>query len=212
MKQSNDLLSDYLNDPAPDTVFIFLEEEIDKRSRLFKQLERDGLAVEYVKQQEKLLFAWINARMKSVQKVMMDSVKGYLLDLTGENMELIDKELEKLIAYAWDRNEITLQDVKRLCPNQLEDQIFEMVKAISEKKQEQALRYYYELLGLKIAPIKILALINRQFQQILHLLGIYRLSSLFHLVSLLVNHPCFVLSKNHSRLYFLRILVVHPIN
>lgn len=169
MKQSNDLLSDYLNDQAPDTVFIFLEEEIDKRSRLYKQLERDGLAVEYVPQQEKILFAWMNARMKSVQKTMLDSVKGYLLDLTGENMELIDKELEKLIAYAWDRNEITLQDVKLLCPNQLEDQIFEMVKAISEKKQEQALKYYYELLGLKVAPIKILALINRQFQQILHL-------------------------------------------
>ena len=47
-----------------------------------------------MQQQEKILFAWINARMKSVQKVMMDSVKGYLLDLTGENMELIDGDVQ----------------------------------------------------------------------------------------------------------------------
>lgn len=168
-KIANDLLIEYLDDQAPDTIIIFLEEDVDKRSRLFKKVDSEGLTVEYVRQNEKILFSWINSRMKSVQKTMLDSVKGHLLDLTGENMELIDKELEKLITYAWDRPEITLQDVKLLCPNQLEDQIFEMVRAISEKKQEQALKYYYELLGLKVAPIKILVLINRQFQQILHL-------------------------------------------
>lgn len=169
LRHSGEKMAEYLEDQAPDTIFVFVEEEVDKRSRLYKKIDQDGLVIEYVPQKERILYAWINARMKSVQKTMLDSVKGYLLDLTGENMELIDKELEKLIAYAWDRKEITLQDVKLLCSNQLEDQIFEMVRSISEKKQEEALKYYYQLLSLKVAPVKILFLINRQFQQILHL-------------------------------------------
>lgn len=168
-KNGSEEMAQYIPQQSQSTVLLFIETEVDKRNKLYKLVEQSGFAIEYVRQKEKILFSWINARMKSVNKTMMDSVKGLLLDLTGENMEFIDKELEKLIAYAWDRKEITSTDLKAVCANQIEDQIFTMVRAISEKKQKVALQLYYDLRALKVAPIKILALINRQYQQILHL-------------------------------------------
>ena len=42
-----------------------------------------------------------------------------------------------------------------------------MVEAVADKKQKQALDLYYDLLALKEAPMKILALIARQFNLLL---------------------------------------------
>ncbi len=169
-KNASEEMAQYLLQQSQSTVLIFVETEVDKRNKLYKIVEKSGLSIEYVRQKDKILFAWINSRMKSVDKMMADSVKSMLLTLTGENMEIIDKELEKLISYAWDRSEITAIDLKAVCANQIEDQIFAMVRAISEKKQKTALQLYYDLRALKVAPIKILSLINRQYGQILHLL------------------------------------------
>lgn len=169
-KSGSEEMVQYLSQQSSSTVLIFVETEVDKRNKLYKMIEQTGLAIEYVRQKDKILFSWINARLKSVNKTMLDSVKGMLLALTGENMEIIDKELEKLIAYAWDRREIVATDLIAVCSNQIEDQIFAMVRAISEKKQKIALQLYYDLRALKVAPVKILAMINRQYRQIFHLM------------------------------------------
>lgn len=169
-KSGSEEMLQYLSQQSQSTVLIFVETEVDKRNKLYKVVEQNGLTIEYMRQKDKILFSWINARLKSVNKAMLDSVKGKLLALTGENMEIIDKELEKLIAYAWDRSEIVAADLMAVCANQIEDQIFAMVRAISEKKQKIALQLYYDLRALKVAPVKILAMINRQYGQILHLM------------------------------------------
>ena len=42
-----------------------------------------------------------------------------------------------------------------------------MVEAVAAKQQKKALDYYYDLLALKEAPMKILALLSRQFRILL---------------------------------------------
>ncbi len=54
-----------------------------------------------------------------------------------------------------------------MCIVQIQNQIFDMVEAVAQKKQKQALNLYYNLLALKEAPMKILALIARQFHMLL---------------------------------------------
>lgn len=85
---------------------------------------------------------------------------------TGNDMENIDKELEKLICYCMDRENIETADVEAVCVEQTTNKIFEMVNAISEKKQRKALDLYYDLLTLKEPPMRILFLIARQFQKL----------------------------------------------
>ncbi|MDE6055846.1 MAG: DNA polymerase III subunit delta, partial [Lachnospiraceae bacterium] len=53
------------------------------------------------------------------------------------------------------------------CIVQIQNQIFDMVEAVAQKRQKQALNLYYNLLALKEAPMKILALIARQFNMLL---------------------------------------------
>ena len=187
-KNSCDDLAEYMSQVPESTCFVFVEEEVDKRSKLFKAASRAGSAVEFETPKEDMLVRWIlgrinrlvidglsgllftagiGGRIQQEGKKITQSVMQLFLSKTGSDMENIDKELEKLICYTLDKTEISEADVEAICTGQTENKIFEMIDAISAKNQKKALDLYYDLLALKEAPMRILFLIARQFQNLL---------------------------------------------
>lgn len=166
-KNSCDDLAEYMSQVPESTCFVFVEEEVDKRSKLFKAASRAGSAVEFETPKEDMLVRWILGRIQREGKKITQSVMQLFLSKTGSDMENIDKELEKLICYTLDKTEISAADVEAICTGQTENKIFEMIDAISAKNQKRALDLYYDLLALKEAPMRILFLIARQFQNLL---------------------------------------------
>ena len=166
-KNSCDDLAEYMSQVPESTCFVFVEEEVDKRSKLFKAASRAGSAVEFETPKEDMLIRWILGRIQREGKKITQSVMQLFLSKTGSDMENIDKELEKLICYTLDKTEISAADVEAICTGQTENKIFEMINAISAKNQKKALDLYYDLLALKEAPMRILFLIARQFQNLL---------------------------------------------
>lgn len=166
-KNSCDDLAEYMSQVPESTCFVFVEEEVDKRSKLFKAASRAGSAVEFETLKEDMLIRWILGRIQREGKKITQSVMQLFLSKTGSDMENIDKELEKLICYTLDKTEISAADVEAICTGQTENKIFEMIDAISAKNQKKALDLYYDLLALKEAPMRILFLIARQFQNLL---------------------------------------------
>lgn len=152
----------------PDTTcMIFVEEEVDKRSKLFKAVSANGYAALCEMQDEAMLKKWVMGLLKKENKQITSDALNLLLDKTGTNMENIRREVEKLVCYKYYEEGITAADVEELCIVQIQNQIFDMVEAVAQKKQKQALNLYYNLLALKEAPMKILALIARQFNMLL---------------------------------------------
>lgn len=166
-KNSCDDLAEYMSQVPESTCFVFVEEEVDKRSKLFKAASRAGSAVEFETPKEDMLIRWILGRIQREGKKITQSVMQLFLSKTGSDMENIDKELEKLICYTLDKTEISAADVEAICTGQTENKIFEMIDTISAKNQKKALDLYYDLLALKEAPMRILFLIARQFQNLL---------------------------------------------
>lgn len=166
-KNSCDDLAEYMSQVPESTCFVFVEEEVDKRSKLFKAASRAGSAVEFETPKEDMLVRWILGRIQREGKKTTQSVMQLFLSKTGSDMENIDKELEKLICYTLDKTEISAADVEAICTGQTENKIFEMIDAISARNQKKALDLYYDLLALKEAPMRILFLIARQFQNLL---------------------------------------------
>ncbi|MDE7478971.1 MAG: DNA polymerase III subunit delta [Lachnospiraceae bacterium] len=152
----------------PDTTYmIFVEEEVDKRSKLFKAASSKGYAALCEMQDEATLKKWVMGLLKKENKQITPDALNLLLDKTGTNMENIRREVEKLVCYKYYDEGITVEDVEELCIVQVQNQIFDMVEAVAQKNQKQALGLYYNLLALKEAPMKILALIARQFNMLL---------------------------------------------
>lgn len=162
-KKSADQLADYLKSPAPTAWFVFVETEVDKRSRMFKAVKDAGRAVEFGAQNEATLKKWLLVLIKKEGKRIAEPTLNYFLQRTGTDMENIRRELEKVFCYAMERDVITQEDIDAVCTRQVNNQIFDMVEAIALRRQKQALKLYYDLLSLKEPPMRILFLIGRQF-------------------------------------------------
>lgn len=168
-KNACEELAEYLPETAPSTYFIFVEEEVDKRSKMYKTVNKAGKAVEFATQSEELITRWILSRLKKEGKNITGAVMQLFLSKTGTDMGNIDRELEKLICYTMDKDVIEAKDVEAIATEQTTNKIFEMVNAIAEHDQRRALDLYYDLLTLKEPPMRIMYLITRQFQILLNI-------------------------------------------
>lgn len=166
-KSASSELADYIKDMPDTTCMIFVESEVDKRSKLYKAVQSKGRAVELGRQDEATLLRWIFGCFKRENKSVSENTVRYFLAKVGTDMENIQKELEKLFCYSLEKDNISTDDVDAVCTSQITNQIFDMVNAVADKKQKKALQYYYDLLTLKEPPMRILFLLARQFKLLL---------------------------------------------
>ena len=173
-KSANEL-GDYVKELPETTYFIFVETEVDKRNKLYKAVKDKGRVIELTRQDEKTLTAWVLSKLKAEKKNITKAALELFFTKTGDDMELIEKELEKLISYCMEMDSITPKEVEEVCTITITNRIFDMISAIGERKQQKALSLYYDLLALKEPPMRILFLIVRQFNLLLQVKELRRL-------------------------------------
>lgn len=167
-KSGGEKMAEYLSSsPCDTTFFVFSESEVDKRSKLYKTVQSKGYAAEFAAQDENTLKRWIAGTLGKDGKKITEGTVQLLLSKTGTNMDNIQMELEKLICYCMDRDVITDEDVDAVCTTRISNRIFDMINAVADKRQREALELYYDLLALKEPPMRILVLIARQCNMLL---------------------------------------------
>lgn len=166
-KTASPEMTDYLPQVPQETILVFVEKEVDKRGRMFKKVKELGRVVELGRQDARTLTAWVLGAVKKEKKKITKDAADLFLEKTGDNMETIAQELEKLLCYTMDADAITAADVGAVCADTTENRIFDMIGAVAMRQQKQALTLYYDLLSLKEPPMRILFLIARQFNQML---------------------------------------------
>lgn len=166
-KSSNEELADYIKNIPEYLMMVFVENEVDKRNKVFKAVHEKGYVTEMKPQTPAVLSKWIAGLLKAEGKTIDKQAADLLLEKTGAGMDTIRTELDKLISYCMEQNCVTVQDVEAVCTTQTVSRIFDMITAIATKRQQQALQLYYDLLTLKEPPMRILYLIVRQFNGIL---------------------------------------------
>ena len=162
-KSSQEELAQYLESACETTYFLFVEKEVDKRTKLFKTVSKKGYASQLGAQDTSVLQSWILSQLgKEGYKITNGAMNQFLL-YTGADMTLIENELEKLICYCMKTKEIHNEDVEMITIRQIDNKIFEMIDCVANQKQRRALELYYDLLAVKEKPGRILYLITRQF-------------------------------------------------
>ena len=164
LKNASPELAEYIKEIPETTSVIFIEEELDKRGKLYKAIKDKGRIVELKRQDDQTLMKWILGFVKREDKQISEATIRYFLGKVGNDMENIQRELEKLFCYCMHRTDITVADIDAICTTQIENHIFDMVDAVANKEQKKALDYYYDLLALKEPPMRILYLLTRQFR------------------------------------------------
>lgn len=148
----------------PDTaILIFVEQDADKRNRLYKAVKEIGYICEMNVPEERDLKLWIASLLKANGKKITENTLLYFIDVVGTNMENIQSEVDKISNYACDREVITKEDVDTICTAQVTGKIFQMIDYVASRSPAPALALYHNLLLLKEKPMYILYLITRQF-------------------------------------------------
>ena len=145
----------------------FAEKEIDNKTKMYKQVKKNGSIVEFPRQNETTLSRWIEGRIRKNGKNITRDAYALFIRKTGDDMENIDKELEKLLCYTLEKDYIDISDVEAITTEQTENKIFDMIDAVALHQQKKALDLYYDLLALKEAPMRILFLLSSQFQRLM---------------------------------------------
>lgn len=166
-KNASEELSSYIPQIPDTTCLIFVESEIDKRGKLYKKVKETGYAAELARQNTAQLSRWAGTILAKEGKKITGHTMELFLSMTGDDMENIRMELEKLISYTMGREVITDEDVEAICTVRVTNKIFDMVSAIVNRQTKKAMDLYEDLLTLKEPPMRILFLIARQFNQLL---------------------------------------------
>ena len=160
-------MSAYLEHIPETTCLVFVETEVDKRGKMFKAVKKQGYAAELGRQDSAQLGRWAAGILAKNGKKITGRTMEFFLSRTGDDMENISSELEKLISYTLGREVITEEDIEAVCTVQVTNKIFDMIAAIANRQTRKAMDLYEDLLTLKEPPMRILFLIARQFNQLL---------------------------------------------
>lgn len=201
-KSGKDAFVEILQALPETTCVIICEPEVDKRSKAYKWIKKNGYVGEFLKkdQTEKVLMRWVAALLGKEKKKIRESDVRFFLERVGDDMFQIKNETDKLISYVREREEIRREDIEQITSGEVQNKIFELVAAIAEGKKRQALAYYDDLILLKEPPMRILFLIVRQYRILLLISNMRSLRKPDKDIAQAAGIPAFAIRKNAAQL------------
>jgi DNA polymerase-3 subunit delta len=161
-------LQSYLGQLPASTRLVFLDDEVSANNPLLRQAKAQG---GYVKEFRPLrgreLHAWIAKRVAQKGGYITNEAVVALAVFVGENLRLLDQEIEKLLTYTGPERDIQKADVEALVPYAREARIFDLVDAIGQRQRETALRLLHQMLDDGTAPAYLMVMFTRQFRMLL---------------------------------------------
>lgn len=128
--------------------------------------EKRGHVVEFRPPDERSggLERWIRDRAKEKGAEIDLQAAHELASFVGNNLRLLDRELEKLATYVDGQRPINNEDVHRLVPYVHEANIFEMTDALGQRDGPKASQLLHRMLDGGYDPLYLLGMIVRQFR------------------------------------------------
>ena len=169
-------LLDYLSRLPPTTWLALVESaSLAPNSRVLKAVQ--GLAAAQVnhfplydlryERDVHALREWLSRRAKVKGAEITSQATEALIELVGNDLRALDRELEKLVAWANYARPIGLEDVRALVSAAREADVFALVDALGMRRRQEALRLVERLLAEGKHELYLLTMIARQVRLIL---------------------------------------------
>ena len=168
---TNDLkeFNNYLQKPNPTSIIIIdaTNININPESLIYKTLIKKASIID-IKRLEDIEFGGMIVRKLSLNGVTIrDDALKLLLTYLNHDLIRADNEIEKLSLYAGNGGVITSNDVELLVNKDLEDDIFNLAKAIVTKNRTTILKIYNELALNTNDTLGLLGMISKAFIELL---------------------------------------------
>lgn len=207
-KETNNLdeeeLCNYLGKLNASTCLIFISNEtkIDNRKKIIKVIKQNGEIVELLKLKDAELIKWIQNNFSKNDKKIQNIDVQYFLHQSGyydvnSNRTLYDleNEINKICSYLGDRNTVEKGDIDKGIVKSLQNNVFALVDSIGQKKANDALSIFNDMI-LDNEPIQLI------FHMIIRQLRMLMLTKLYEEkgysqgdISQKISAPTFVVKK-----------------
>ncbi len=138
----------------------------DKRQKkLWEAIDQNGSIVEFAKQNQLDLVAWITRHFAAKNKRISNDLCCYLIDITGGTMTALSGEISKISAYSG-TEEIKKSDIDAVTEPVLDAVVFQMTDQLSQGEYGAALQKLQQLLKMQQEPIAILGAVGAHFRRI----------------------------------------------
>jgi len=143
---------------------VFLEEQlIPEKDPILKAVRTMGGFVKEHRLDESRLAIWIRERARKIECKISSEAMEELGAAVGPSSRLLNSEMVKLATYCEDRT-IEAKDVRMLVSDARKANVFAMVDAMGLRQSEAALRELRKLLTEGDHPLRIMAMVVRQFR------------------------------------------------
>lgn len=162
-------LLEYLKSPADFSVLILTvdAEKLDERKKLVKVLKEKGCMAPFALLTAEDLGHWVKRRAEMLSFRFEGNAAETFLLYCGTNLQNLSTELEKLSLFAGKGGTVTAETVESLVARTTEQDVFVLIDDIVRLRKDRAITNLHELLRKKEEPIKIAALMSRQFRMML---------------------------------------------
>ena len=138
----------------------------DKRlKKLWEAVDENGLIVEFAKQDQRDLVAWVTRHFSAHKKRISTDLCIYLIDITGGTMTALSGEIDKICAYSG-ADEIRKTDIDAVTEPVLDAVVFQMTDLLSAGRYDQALLKLQQLLKMQQEPLAILGAVGGHFRRL----------------------------------------------
>ena len=166
-------LADYIPNVPDFSTIIIVEDEIDKRSRLYKAISKCGCVMELKKLTMQDLKSTIAVRLSKAGKRITESDCEYFIQSVGDDLNTLLNEADKCIAYAGDGNVVNKEVINAVCSMQVENKIFDMVDAILRHDGNTVFKLYGDLVTLRENAFGIMAVVRMNYNRLLKIRELY---------------------------------------
>ena len=137
----------------------------DKRLKKLWEAVSKGTLVEFARQGERELVAWIGRHFASRGKQIDSRLCTYLIDLTGGTMTALSGEISKICAYSGAET-ICKTDIDAVVEPVLDAVVFQMTDLMSAGKYGEALLKLQQLFKMQQEPLAILGAVGGHFRKL----------------------------------------------
>ncbi|EDS76404.1 DNA polymerase III, delta subunit [Clostridium botulinum C str. Eklund] len=158
----------YIEDVPKDSILIMyyiFENDREKESLKLKKLDKKIEVVKFSKLKGVALQRKVGEIFKRKNKTISKSDLALFCNIVENNMDIIENEVEKLCCYVDDRDIVT-EDITKLISGKNDNDIFNLVDFVSQKKPQKSLDILNELVFKGESVTGILRMIQRQFKLI----------------------------------------------
>lgn len=164
-------LAEFLKNPVDSScLVIFWQARLraeNKKSAIFKAVDKSGVIVDFRTLYERELPAWIQQRVLKHNKRINYEAIQYLIEESGSSLLDLDNEIEKLVLFTGKNREIKLEDVEILSGHTSQTNLNQLQEAIEAKNLKASLKITESLLSEGEVPLRILATIYRALRRLL---------------------------------------------